>query len=262
MTEAKPIGVLLAEVSAEVGVVPRGHTMRSGGESYAYRSVDQIQAAAHPHLAARGIVILPAVLAVEREEREARSGARLHVCHLTVQFSFRGPAGDEAVAVTQGEAQDSGDKATGKAMTAAFKAALSLVLNVPSVETARSDPDHQPSQPPEDRGGQARPGRSAQRRPSNQPRAEAPPPGVDPDTGEIRATVHALDRELAMPELAAALGLDNPWHLVSRLQKYDADQFARFSRGVLYKAEGELLGRINAAVRAQPETYRTGRRPA
>lgn len=260
MSETKPIGVLLAEVSAEVGVVPRGHTMRSGGESYTYRSVDQIQAAAHPHLAARGIVILPEVVRVEREERTARSGSGLHVCHLTVKFTFRGPAGDEAVAVTQGEAQDSGDKATNKAMTAAFKAALSLVLNVPSVETARSDPDHTASPPGDDRA-QARPARQAQRRPSGQPRAEAPP-GVDPETGEIRATVHALDRELAMPELAAALGLDNPWHLVSRLQKYDADDFARFSRGVLYKAEGELLGRINAAVRRQPETYRTGRRPA
>ena len=60
--------------------------------------------------------------------------------YLTVRYDFYGPAGDSISATVAAESFDSGDKATAKAMSVAFRTALLQTLALPTDEV--DDPDH------------------------------------------------------------------------------------------------------------------------
>ncbi|MFP5340897.1 MAG: ERF family protein, partial [Gammaproteobacteria bacterium] len=61
-----------------------------------------------------------------------RSGSRLRCVDLEVAFTFYGPAGDSVTAVAWGEGTDTMDKATNKAMSAAYKYAAFQAFAIPT----------------------------------------------------------------------------------------------------------------------------------
>src|SRR5581483_10530973 len=74
------------------------------------------------------------VLDKTREERTSKSGGSLLYTILTVKYTFFTEDGSSFDVTTVGEAMDSGDKSSNKAMSAALKYALFQVFCIPTDE--------------------------------------------------------------------------------------------------------------------------------
>ena len=109
------------------------------GNGYMYRGVDAVMNVFQPLLAKYKIFVVPQVLESVREERTTTKGANLIYSVLKVKYTFYAEDGSYVEAVVQGEGMDSGDKASNKAMSAAFKYAMFQVFCIPTEEM--KDPD-------------------------------------------------------------------------------------------------------------------------
>lgn len=127
----------LSAVMAQVGAVKKtGHNNQS---NYNFRGIDAVTSAVYPALVAHKVIVVPKVLDYQYGTVVVgRNRTEMSHVRLTVQFTWYGPDGDELVTVTAGEAFDSGDKATAKAHSVAFRTALLQTLCLPTDEP---DPD-------------------------------------------------------------------------------------------------------------------------
>lgn len=135
----RPLVELLASAALVVGAVDKN--LRNEAAGYSARSIDDILNAVHTPLATLGIVIRPEVLERIAETRQSRQGGALYYVALRVAYHFHGPAGDAFTVTVWGEAMDSSDKASNKALSAALKMALIQTLTIPVVGTSE-DADH------------------------------------------------------------------------------------------------------------------------
>lgn len=109
------------------------------GNGYMYRGIDAVMNVFQPLLAKHKIFVVPQVLDTIREERVTSKGANLIYSILRVKYTFFAEDGSFVEAVVQGEGMDSGDKASNKAMSAAFKYAMFQVFCIPTEEMKDSD---------------------------------------------------------------------------------------------------------------------------
>jgi hypothetical protein len=112
----------IAEIINELGGI--GKTGLNTEQGYNFRGIDAVLQHLHPLFAKYGVFFAPQVEERIYEERKSARGNIGHACHLKVRFDIFGPTGDCINVTTWGEAVDYSDKATNKAMTAAFKYAL------------------------------------------------------------------------------------------------------------------------------------------
>lgn len=135
-----PIHQALAVVSRAVVAV--GKDARNEQAGYAARSIDGVLDMIHGPLADAGVVLIPTITDHVITERPTRSGGVQYHVTLWAEFTFYGPAGDHLTIRYPGEATDSGDKATTKALSQALKAALIQTFTIP---VNGDDPDtHEP----------------------------------------------------------------------------------------------------------------------
>ncbi len=100
---------------------------KNAQQGYAFRGIDDVYGALAPHLAANGLCIIPRVMSHEIIERQTKAGGALFYTTLKVEFDFVAMSdGSKHTACTIGEAMDSGDKSSNKAMSAAYKYACFL----------------------------------------------------------------------------------------------------------------------------------------
>jgi hypothetical protein len=85
-----------------------------------------------PFLAKHGLCILPRVLNRESVERQSKAGGALFYITVEVEFDLVAADGSKHTIKTFGEAMDSGDKATNKAMSAAYKYACMQSFCIPT----------------------------------------------------------------------------------------------------------------------------------
>lgn len=105
----------------------------SQGSGYNFRGIDDVYAALSPLLSSHGLVIIPRMTEREVVERASRSGGALFYTTVKADFDFVSSAdGSKHTASTYGEAMDSGDKSTNKAMSAAYKYAAFLTFAIPT----------------------------------------------------------------------------------------------------------------------------------
>lgn len=114
----------VAAVMRDVEAVGKGQF--NAGQKFKFRGIDDLMNAVAGPLRTHGVVIVPTVT-----ERVSEVRGKMTAVWLTVTFRFYGPSGDYIEAVTMGEAADSFDKSTNKAMSAALKYALLQVLMIP-----------------------------------------------------------------------------------------------------------------------------------
>ena len=126
----------LSLVMADIGAVAKSGVNQQ--QKFYFRGVDAVVNAASPAFRRRGVVVVPELLEKSRTSSQTKSGSTLNVVEVTVKYTFHGPAGDSVCAVVAAEAFDSGDKATAKAMSVAFRTALLQTLALPTDE---ADPD-------------------------------------------------------------------------------------------------------------------------
>jgi hypothetical protein len=105
-------------------------------QKYRFRGVDGAIGALAQPLRDHGVFMTPEVLDCESEVRGKMNAVRMRVA-----FHFYGPAGDRVTAITMGEASDTSDKASNKAMSAALKYALIHTFMIPVDEGSLDDGD-------------------------------------------------------------------------------------------------------------------------
>ena len=126
-----------AAVMAEVQSVGKDGTNTQQG--YRFRGIDGVMNAVGPALRKHGVVIVPTV--EESNYREVEVGAKRTLqreCTVRVKYTVYGPNGGCFSGTVYGEALDSGDKATAKAHSVAYRTFLLQALTIP---TDDPDPD-------------------------------------------------------------------------------------------------------------------------
>ncbi|WP_431976141.1 ERF family protein [Micromonospora haikouensis] len=132
-----PVHVGWARVMADVQSVGKGDQYdpaRSGGRGgkYNYRGVDRVLNAVGPALRRHGVMVIPVRTEPTYRDVTTSGGAKMRECTVTVTYEIRGPKGDVMPAQSCGEAFDSGDKATTKASTVAYRNLLITALSIPT----------------------------------------------------------------------------------------------------------------------------------
>lgn len=136
MSEHPSVTELLSRVMADVGAVRKNEVNKH--QRFNFRGIDAVVNAVSPALRDHGVVVAPTLLEKEIRESRTAKGAVMVNVYLTVRYDFYGPAGDSISATVASESFDSGDKATAKAMSVAFRTALLQTLSLPTDEP---DPD-------------------------------------------------------------------------------------------------------------------------
>ena len=126
----KAINNVQAELSVLGITKDRRNTQGSG---YNFRGIDDVYNTIAPLLAKHGLCILPRVLSRECVERVSQKGGALFYVTVDAEFDFvSAEDGSKHTVKTFGEAMDSGDKATNKAMSAAYKYACFQAFSIPT----------------------------------------------------------------------------------------------------------------------------------
>lgn len=112
-------------------------------QGYKFRGVDDVLNAIARHLANAKLCILPRVMHRDVIERPTKSGGISTYVVLDVEFDFVSAVdGSKHTIRTMGEAMDTADKATNKAMSAAFKYACILAFQIPTEGDNDADASH------------------------------------------------------------------------------------------------------------------------
>lgn len=102
-------------------------------QGYAFRGIDDVYNALSPLLASNGLCILPRCTERVCVERVNAKGTALFYVTVRAEFDFvAAEDGSKHTVTTYGEAMDSGDKATNKAMSAAYKYAAMQAFSIPT----------------------------------------------------------------------------------------------------------------------------------
>ncbi len=125
-------------VMEDIGVVGKNDTNKQQG--FKYRGIDSVMNALNPAMIKHKIFCVPEVLEQTREERTTAKGASLIYSICKMRYRFYATDGSSVEAVVVGEGMDSGDKATNKAMSVAFKYACFQTFCIPT-EDMMDDPD-------------------------------------------------------------------------------------------------------------------------
>ena len=189
---------------ARVGISKDGV---NSSQNYKFRGIDQVYAALAPLLAKHGLCVLPRVISHERSERvtlkpgyqggPAKESVLFYVT-VDVEFDFVAMSdGSKHVVRTAGEAMDSGDKATNKAMSAAYKYAAFMAFAIPTEGDNDADAHTHEVQP---------------RKTQSQPASKKVYTGPYKTKTALWAAVRAFDRELRgcgdIEQLEGFLGID------------------------------------------------------
>lgn len=206
MAEAEPTGVyqaihLVMQDMAKEGV---GKRQTNAQQNFAYRGVDDVMDALAPSLAAHGLIIVPHVQAHTVTERASRNNTPLLHTLLRVDYDFIcvKDGSKTVVGPIYGEAMDAGDKATNKAMSAAYKYACVQTFCIP---ITGDDPDaqsHEIARAPKERA-----------KPSASPQKPAPAPAAAPP----RAPGGVAQPMSARPGGMFGYGkkfVDTPWNVM------------------------------------------------
>lgn len=137
MAEKKNIFETINAVMEEIGAV--GKNSRNEKQNYMYRGVDDVMNALNPAFIKHKLFTVPEVVSQKREERQTANGKNTIYSVLSVKYTFYAEDGSSIYTIVPGEGMDSGDKASNKAMSSAFKYACFQVFCIPTEEM--QDPD-------------------------------------------------------------------------------------------------------------------------
>lgn len=130
----KAINMVMQDISAI------GKNQQNKTQHFAYRSIDDVMNELHSSLTKAGIFIVPKVTSEEREEHKSKSDGTLFFTRQHIDFTFYAQDGSSVTASVIGEAMDSGDKASNKALSIGYKYACIQVFCIPTEDD--KDPDN------------------------------------------------------------------------------------------------------------------------
>lgn len=112
-------------------------------QGYAFRGIDDVYAALSRHFANEGLCMLPRVLARTVTERPTKTGGVASYVVVDVEYDLVSRVDQSKHTIrTMGEAMDTADKATNKAMSAAQKYACLMTFMIPTEGDNDADSHH------------------------------------------------------------------------------------------------------------------------
>lgn len=142
----------IPKVAKAIGAIAK--TRKNQQQGYQFRGIDDVLNACHDPLTEHGVFLTTEVSDITREERASRGGGVLIYTTLKLKVSFHAEDGSSVTTITAGEAMDSADKSTNKAMSAALKYAFFQTFTIPLEESDDADattPEPTPrAQPPKE----------------------------------------------------------------------------------------------------------------
>lgn len=119
---------------------------KNAQQGYNFRGIDDLYNALAPALVESKLVMLPRILSRAFAEHPTKAGGTLFYVTVEAEFDLVSTEdGSKHTIRTYGEAMDSGDKATNKAMSAAYKYAAMQAFSIPT--EGDNDADAQTPQP-------------------------------------------------------------------------------------------------------------------
>lgn len=128
---------LIGQAMQKIGAV--GKNSKNQQQGFLYRGIDAVMNALSPVMSDLGLFMTPEVLEQTREERVNKNGTNLIYSILKVKYTMYAPDGSNVSCTVIGEGMDTGDKASNKALSVAFKYAAFQLLCIPTEEMI--DPD-------------------------------------------------------------------------------------------------------------------------
>lgn len=132
-SSAPQVYAAIVQVMADIGKqgIAKGH--KNDQQGYKFRGIDDVYNALAPILADNGLCVLPFVKSRDVVERQTQRGGTLFYVTVAMDFTLVSMIdGSSHVISACGEAMDSGDKATNKAMSAAYKYACMQAFCIPT----------------------------------------------------------------------------------------------------------------------------------
>lgn len=195
MSETPTVQQAWAAVMADVRAL--GKDQVNSHQRFNFRGVDDVMNAVGPAMRTHGVFVVPTAVDLRTRDAQTSQGKAAHETMVVVSYAIYGPAGDSMPGAAAGESLDSGDKATPKAMSVAYRTFLLQALCLPTHET---DPDAQTYERVET--PQETPAQAAARGMSNAPNPEAlrdverwaQGQGLAQDPDVVRALLAARER--------------------------------------------------------------------
>ena len=133
----------IIEVMADINAI--GKDRRNQQQGFQFRGIDDVMNELHSSLAKCGVFVLPNVLEETRTTGKTSRGGDMFYTRLKINFGFYAEDGSHVDAVVIGEAMDTGDKASNKALSIGLKYAMLQVFCIPTEDD--KDPDAVSPQP-------------------------------------------------------------------------------------------------------------------
>lgn len=129
----------IAGVMGDLSSTGIGKDSKNQQQGFAYRGIDAVMNALAPLLVKHGLLILPRYTSRNVQERVNAKGTALFYVTVSGELAFTSVEdGSTHTVAIYGEAMDSGDKATNKAMSIAYKYGAFQAFCIP---TEAQDPD-------------------------------------------------------------------------------------------------------------------------
>ena len=133
----------IIEVMQDINAISKGR--KNDQQHFMFRGIDDVMNELHPTLAKCGIFVLPNVLEETRTTGKTARGGDMFYTRLKIKFGFYAEDGSHVDAVVIGEAMDTADKASNKALSIGLKYAMLQVFCIPTED--EKDPDAVSPQP-------------------------------------------------------------------------------------------------------------------
>lgn len=136
--ETPKVYTAIVRTMEDVSAIGKGRKNQQQG--YSFRGVDDVYNALQPALIKNGLIIKPVTIGHNITQHESRNGGVLFRCIIQMEYTlYCIEDGSNIVCSIVGEAMDSGDKATNKAMSAAYKYMAFTLFCIPTEEAKDSE---------------------------------------------------------------------------------------------------------------------------
>ena len=150
MENAGKIFKQICSVMQEINAIGKDRCNQT--QNFKYRGIDDVMNELHSVLAKCGVFVVPQVLDEARTTGKTKSGGDMFYTRLKIKFTFYAEDGSYIESIVIGEAMDTGDKASNKALSVGLKYSLLQVFCIPTED--EKDPD---AQSPEPQAGSMKP---------------------------------------------------------------------------------------------------------
>lgn len=133
MADVPAVYAAIRDVMADIGQTGIAKGRKNQQQGYNFRGIDDVYNELNSLLSKHNLVIVPRILTRDVAERQTQKGGALFYVTVEAEFDLiSAKDGSKHTVRTLGEAMDSGDKATNKAMSAAYKYAAMMLFCIPT----------------------------------------------------------------------------------------------------------------------------------